>query len=429
MHAERGPESGYPDEAVKNDASTYAESPKHTRRGARYQLTVTSGPECGAVLAISERSPGRLFVGTSSTCDLRLEDRRVSRRHLAVETTPHGLRITDTGSTNGTWISGLRVEGAICLGGETVTIGDTGLRVDVDHESKEESPDVRMAFGPLVGASLAMRRLYRTCDALATSLAPVLVEGPAGAGKLALAEALHLASAGKEAPFTVVEASALDTSSSLGESGTVFLREVGDASPEVQTYLATEVPRASARGVRIIAGTRRDLYAATERGTFREELLKEIAKSRIELPPLAARRGDVMLLVEHFCRELGQTSDAIMATKLAELNRRDYEENVRELRALVAKLLAGEVAVASRASGAHVPSIDEMGLVLGFRDLVVALPPFAEAKDEVLARFSSAYVTYAVAAHGGHVARAAAASGLAPRYFNLLRARGREKGA
>jgi DNA-binding NtrC family response regulator len=87
---------------------------------------------------------------------------------------------------------------------EIVGVGDTTLRVDVDHETAEESPDVRMAFGPLVGASLAMRRLYRTCDALAKSLTPVLVEGEAGTGKLALAEALHLASTPDE-PFTVVE--------------------------------------------------------------------------------------------------------------------------------------------------------------------------------------------------------------------------------
>lgn len=411
------------------DASTYAESPKHARRGARFQLTVASGEQGGAVLAVSERSPGRLFVGTSQTCDLRLDDRRVSRRHLAVETTPHGLRITDTGSTNGTWISGLRVESAICTGGELVTIGDTSLRVDVDHETREESPDVRMAFGPLVGASLAMRRLYRTCDALASSRAPVLVEGPAGAGKLALAEALHTVGTAKDGPFTVVEGASIAPHQSLGEAGTVFVREIGDASPDAQAWLAVEVPRATGRGVRVVAGTRRDLYAATERGTFREELLKELAKSRIELPPLAARRGDVMLLVEHFCREMGQTSDAILATKLAELNRRDYAENVRELRALVAKLLAGDVAIATREDGGAVPSIDDLGLVLGFRDLVVALPPFSEAKDEVLSRFSTAYVTYAVVAHGGHVARAAAASGLAPRYFNLLRARGRDKGA
>jgi hypothetical protein len=84
--------------------------------------------------------------------------------------------------------------------------------------------------------------------------------------------------------------------------------------------------------------------------------------------------------------------------------------------------------VDSRARGADVPSVDTLGLPLDFRDLVVDLPPFTVAKDEVLARFSAAYVTYAVLAHGGHVARAAAASGLAPRYFNLLRARTREKG-
>ncbi len=418
---------------MKTDASTYAESPKRARRGVRFQLGVMGGDETeGRSLSVTERSPGRLFVGTSTTCDLRLDDRRVSRRHLAVEATPDGLRLSDLGSTNGTWVSGLRVEGAFCQGGELVKIGDTTLRVDVDHETPEESPDVRMAFGPLVGASLAMRRLYRTCDALAHSRAPLLVSGGAGTGKLALAEALHL-SGQKEAPFVVVEAAELEVGAPLGaeaEGGTCFLREIGDAPLEVQSWLATEVPRAATRGLRVVAGTRRDLDAAIERGTFREELLRELTRGRIELPPLSQRRGDVMLLVEHFCHELGApSSDAIPAKKLAELNRREYPENVRELRALVTALLAGDMGSSSRRTGANVPTIDQMGLVLGFRDLVVSLPPFAEAKEEVLARFSSAYVTYAVAAHGGHVSRAAAASGLAPRYFNLLRARGRDKGA
>ena len=236
----------------------------------------------------------------------------------------------------------------------------------------------------------------------------------------------------KEAPFAVLEAAELEVGAPLGREaeGTCFLREIGDAPLEVQSWLATEVPRAATRGLRVVAGTRRDLDAAIERGTFREELLRELTRGRIELPPLAQRRGDVMLLVEHFCRELGApSSDAIPAKKLAELNRREYPDNVRELRALVTALLAGDLGSSSKRAGANVPTIDEMGLVLGFRDLVVSLPPFAEAKEEVLARFSSAYVTYAVAAHGGHVARAAAASGLAPRYFNLLRARGRDKGA
>ena len=418
--------------AVKSDASTYAESPKRARRAVRFQLTVTSGSGAGASLSVSDRSPGRAFVGTSPTCDLRVDDRRISRRHLAVEATANGLHLTDLGSTNGTWISGLRIEGAYCEGGELVKLGDTTFRVDVDHEAAEESPDVRMAFGPLVGASLAMRRLYRTCDALSGTRAPLLISGAAGTGKLALAEALHLASDGEDAPFVVLEASKLEAGAPLGTEarGTYFLREIGDASLDVQTWLAREVPLAAARGVRVVASTRRGLDAAIERGTFREELLRELTKGRIELPPLSQRRGDVMLLVEHFCQELGaKSSDSIPAKKLAELNRRDYPENVRELRALVATLLAGEIAVESQRTGAHVPPIEDLGLVLGFRDLVVALPPFAEAKEEVLARFSSAYVTYAVAAHGGHVSRAAAASGLAPRYFNLLRARGRDKGA
>lgn len=410
---------------MTQDSSTVAQVSAGPRNANRFVLSVTAGASAGKSLAISARSPGRLFVGKSTTCDLVLDDRRVSRRHLAIEVSNEGLRITDLDSTNGTLVSGLRVLGAYCRGGEIVGVGDTTLRVDVDHETAEESPDVRMAFGPLVGASLAMRRLYRTCDALAKSLTPVLVEGEAGTGKLALAEALHLASTPDE-PFTVVEGARYE-SEALPERGTLFLREVADLSLEAQSKLSADLAVARTRALRVIVSTRRSLDSAVERGAFREELVQELAASRIELPPLRERRGDVMLLVEHFCRELQTTSDKLPTKRLAELTRRDWPENVRELRAEVARIAAGQVAVDSRARGAEVPSVDSLGLPLDFRDLVVELSPFAVAKDEVLARFSAAYVTYAVLAHGGHVARAASASGLAPRYFNLLRARTREK--
>jgi DNA-binding NtrC family response regulator len=131
-----------------------------------------------------------------------------------------------------------------------------------------------------------------------------------------------------------------------------------------------------------------------------------------------------LLLVENFCHELGYTSEAIPVKRLAELPRSDFPGNVAELKTLVKRLILGEV-VDKRAAGGPMPTIEEMGLVLDFRDIVVSLARFADAKDEVVARFEKAYVTFAIAAHGGHVAKAAASSGLSARYFNIVRARSR----
>jgi DNA-binding NtrC family response regulator len=413
-----------------DDPSTLAHASALRVASRQFEVRVASGPDAGASVVVSPRSAGRVLVGTSPSCALRLTDRRVSRRHLALDVSREGLRITDLGSTNGTTIDGLRVADAFCRGGEVLAIGDSTLRVDVDREDVE-APDVRMAFGPIVGASLAMRRLYRTCDALAASRAPLLVEGEAGTGKCALAEALHAAgSRGAAAPFVVVDGASLAIEGLLdgAAGGTLVIREIADVPLEGQTALAADVATAKARDVRVVATTRKNLDAAIEAGAFREELARELT-SRIELPPLRERRGDVALLIEHVAKKLRASSSAIPPKKLAALNRHDFPGNVRELEATVAALLADAGAPIASPSPAAIPEAPEqLGLPLAYRDILLEGLPFAEAKQRVLDRFATAYVTWTVASHGGHVARAAAASGLAPRYFNILRARGRGAG-
>ncbi|MBS2017027.1 MAG: sigma 54-interacting transcriptional regulator [Deltaproteobacteria bacterium] len=415
-----------------DDPSTVAHAPGVRLGAGCFEVRVTAGIDEGKSLAVSPRSAGRLLVGTSESCALRLGDRRASRRHLALDVEGGLLRVTDLGSTNGTTVNGLRVMDVLCQGGEIVVIGDTTLRVDVDRVDAE-TPDVRMAWGPVIGASLAMRRLYRTCDALARSRAPLLVEGEPGTGKIALAEALH-GDASK--PFVVVEGASFASDDALlseAAGGTLLVHEVADVPFERQVALAALVARAKTSDVRLVATTCKNLDAAVEGGTFKEELLRELS-SRIELPPLRDRRGDIALLVEHFARRLGATSAAIPPKKLGILNRAPFPGNVRELERTVTLLLAdagaklptpAEGDTAAAASPAAPPTPESLDLEVTYRDLLVANLPFAEAKQKVLDRFASAYVVHAVAAHGGHVAKAAAASGLAPRYFNLLRARSR----
>ena len=423
----------------ENDPSTVAHAPGVRVSASCFEVRVTSGPDEGKSVTVSPRSAGRVLVGTSESCTLRLTDRRASRRHLALDAEAGHLRVTDLGSTNGTTVNGLRAADVFCQGGEIIVLGDTTLRVDIDRPDAE-TPDVRMAFGPLLGASLAMRRLYRTCDALAKSRAPLLVEGEIGTGKLTLADALHVASDGGDAAaserraFVVVDGQSLDaaTIAADGEAllaeahtGTLVIREIGDVPFEAQGGLAALVARAKTQDVRVVATTRRNLDAAIEAGAFREELARELA-ARIELPPLRDRRGDIALLVEHFARRLGATSAAIPTKKLAALNRHDFAENVRELERVVANLLADAGAPLGAGAKDTAPDTPEaLGLEVAYRDILVKNLPFADAKQAVLDRFASAYVVYAVAVQGGHVARAAAASGLAPRYFNILRARSR----
>lgn len=416
-----------------SDPSTIGHADSVRASPHRYDVQVIAGPDAGLSLAVSHRSAGKLLVGTAQTCQLRLADRRVSRRHLALDASATGLRVTDLGSTNGTRIDGLAVVDAFVRGGETLLIGDTTLKVHVDR-ADVEAPDVRMAFGPLLGASLAMRRLYRTCDVLASSRASLLVEGEAGAGKTLLAEALHGAAARPDAPFIVVEGSSLDALPPEGSErllataagGTLVVRGVELVPLDVQTALAALVAVARARDVRVVLTARKNVDAGVEAGVFREELAREMA-ARIELPPLRERRGDIALLVEHVARGLGSSSSAIAPKKLAAMNRYDWNENVRELELTVATLIVDANASLPRKQASVTTSSPEaLGLEVGFRDILVSPLSFTDAKQRVLERFASAYVAWAVARNDGNVARAATASGLAPRYFKLLRARGRE---
>lgn len=397
------------------------------RRAPRaYVLRSVRGTAEPSKLLIARTNAGKLYVGTAHGNDMRIDDHLVSRRHLSVEVDEEGLLIEDVGSKNGTFISGMRIKCVTCSGGEIVRIGGVDLSVDVDSTEYTESPaELRLAYGPLLGASLAMRRLYRTCDELAVTASTLLIEGDPGTGKLALGRAIHIARWGTLEGFLELDASVVaDDHEPVEGVRTVFVRHLDAVHLEAHETIASQVAHWKRQGVRVMASTRRDPYVLSERGAFSERLLEIICERRISLPPLSARRSDIMLLVEKFCHDLGYTSEAIPVRRLAELPRRDYPGNVAELQSLVRRMIHGEL-VDKRATSGPMPTIEEMGLVLDFRDIVVSLGRFADAKDEVVSRFEKAYVTFAVAAHGGHVANAAAASGLSARYFNVVRARSR----
>src|SRR5262249_36127666 len=142
-----------------------------------------------------------------------------------------------------------------------------------------------------------------------------------------------------------------------------------------------------------------------------------------ELPPLRVRRGDVPTLARHFSARLGYEEGAIPNDLLARWNEAPWPGNVRELKNAVARHLtlgdllvdepASPVAEAERAHGGG-----------DFLDRLLQNPaPLAAAKQKLVDEFERRYIRRMLELHDGNVAQAAAASGVARRYFQILRAR------
>jgi DNA-binding NtrC family response regulator len=415
-----------------------------------YAVAVPSGPDAGRAIAVDGNTPGRVYVGVGEGCELRLTDRAVSRRHLAVELEDEWLRVEDLGSTNGTFVGGIRVRDVMLAGGETLRVGSTVLQVE-RRSAVASHLSLAGAFGRLLGASREMRRLYPLCERLAATDVPVVIEGETGTGKEVLAECIHEASRRAAAPFVVLDCTAVPpslvesvlfghergaftgaTSQHAGvfeeaDGGTLFIDEIGDLDTAMQPKLLRAIERSEVRrvggsrsqrvDVRVLAATRRNLDAEIEAGRFRDDLFHRLAVARVELPPLRARRGDVGVLAEAFCRQQGATLDAIPRQLLASWERASWPGNVRELRNAVTRFLAlGELATATPL--AESPPDDDFAATV-----LAANLPLAVARQRVVEDFERRYLERVLAAHGGNVSRAAQASGIARRYFQILRAK------
>jgi DNA-binding NtrC family response regulator len=278
-------------------------------------------------------------------------------------------------------------------------------------------------FGRTLGVSPAMRRLYPDFERMATSSEPLVIEGEAGTGKELLARSLYDMGPRAMDPFVVYDCTlgAVDLATSPREGagafeellqqaagGTLLLDELGKLDPSLQDALVRALTGAPS-DVRVVVTTRTDLDALVRKGRLCERLQALVAVARIELPPLRARNGDIAYLARHFWLEGGGEASSFPAAEIAHVEPHSWPGNVRELREFVRELLG------------H-PSDELEGVV---RDALEAEVPYAEARRRLLVEFEQRYVERMLAAHHGNVTRAATASGLARRNFQLIRARRR----
>src|SRR5215207_9672428 len=106
-----------------------AEISRTQRPFPSFAVRVASDPRA-EVHRVGAGGLAKLLVGTSAICGLRVDDRSVSRRHVSLVVDSHGLRVTDHDSTNGTYVSGVRVREAYVAVGQHVAIGSTVLAVE-----------------------------------------------------------------------------------------------------------------------------------------------------------------------------------------------------------------------------------------------------------------------------------------------------------
>lgn len=224
-----------------------------------------------------------------------------------------------------------------------------------------------------VGRCSAMQEVFKAIGRVAPQNIPVLIRGESGTGKELVARAVFQHGSRADGPFLAVNCAAL--SETLLESelfghekgsftgaherrigkfeqcsgGTIFLDEVGDMTPLVQSKVLRLLQEQKfervggnetiSTDVRIISATNRNLEEMCEEGEFRSDLFYRLNGFTINLPPLRKRGDDRVMLFQHFLallnRELTREVEGIAPDALHMLMEYDWPGNVRELQSVL----------------------------------------------------------------------------------------------
>ena len=228
---------------------------------------------------------------------------------------------------------------------------------------------------PMIGSSSVMEALREQVARVASTDFTVLLEGESGTGKELVARQIHEMSRRRHGPFVAVNCAAvvetlieaelfgIEERTATGvrgrrgkfehaDGGTLFLDEVSDLSPAAQAKLLrvvqdVAVERVGSTGTkrvntRIVVATNRPLAAMVQKGQFRADLYFRLGGVEVHLPPLRARRNDVVELAQHFLAQHDRSSRPLtLSTAAAEAMRLyQWPGNVRELERLIERVVA-----------------------------------------------------------------------------------------
>lgn len=246
-------------------------------------------------------------------------------------------------------------------------------RLVVDNDLLQRTKPVLADMPELIGESESMIRVRSLVSRVGPSDSSVLITGPSGSGKGLVAEIIHQLSPRRENRFVPLNCASLPETLleselfghergaftgadrkrvgrfELADAGTIFLDEIGDMSAGMQAKLLRVLedgsfePLGSERSkkvdARVISATNRDLQKLIDEKIFRQDLFFRVNTVNIEMPPLAERGGDILLLAERFlgvyAKKMSKPIEGISEEAAARIVSYHWPGNVRELQNVI----------------------------------------------------------------------------------------------
>jgi transcriptional regulator with PAS, ATPase and Fis domain len=304
----------------------------------------------------------------------------------------------------------------------------------------------------IIGQNPKMKELAELIVKVAATPTTVLIRGESGTGKELVARAIHRYSNLRDKPLITLNCTALAPTlleSELfghkrgaftgavadkpglfekADGGTMFLDEVGDMSPEMQSRLLRVLQTGESKPVgdvvtrkvrvRVIAATNRPLEKALATGEFREDLFYRFNTFTITLPPLRERVEDIPVLAHHFLRKaeakVNKKVDRFTPEALDLLKRYPWPGNLRELENIIERAVV--LATSRQVEVALLP----LYLQENAPASMSAGEGFVEAKERAVARFERDAITRFLGEARGNVSAAAKRAGITRRNFHRL---------
>ncbi|MBW2592676.1 MAG: sigma-54-dependent Fis family transcriptional regulator [Deltaproteobacteria bacterium] len=303
------------------------------------------------------------------------------------------------------------------------------------------------SFQNMVGKSSRIMKVFESIQMVANTDLTVLITGESGTGKDLTARAIHALSPRKKAPFISINCPTLPENileSELfgykkgaftnavrdrkglfqeADTGTIFLDEIGDISPTIQTKLLRVLQEKEIKplgetksitvDVRIIASTNRILEDKIENDEFREDFFYRLNVLPIKLPSLKDRREDIPLianyLLEKYSTKLKKPLKPLSRRAMEIFLSRTWKGNVREMENIIIQgiLYSAGDEIRTRDMGLS-EEIEPVSMMENTgRNL-----PYKEAKEQTLQQFNAAYIGHILSANKGNVSKAARKCGL-----------------
>jgi len=296
---------------------------------------------------------GMLTIGRASKCDVVVDSGSVSRHHANL-TLGSDIEIEDVGSSNGTFVDGVKLPAHHLVRltiGVPFLIGAVTLMVQTRAGQRRETTQ-----------SSLLAALEQSASRISIGRLSVLVIGETGVGKERFAERIHEMSPRRAAAFVRINCSAISEplleaelfgseaagkpgQLELADGGTAFLSDVDQLPNTLQQKLLRAIEDAAVRrvnaararpiDVRYVASTSKDLAAEVEAGRFRRDLYFRLAGATFTVPALRERKDEILPLAEQFIASAAAPigrSFALSEDARQWLTGHDWPGNIRELR-------------------------------------------------------------------------------------------------